>query len=222
MADSDSQGNGGDPGDDKKVKDLLDPATQVNLARWFGLPSFEQLADEGKQPAVPAEDPELVEVRARRAAAIAAVDRRLLAEVDRRTTPARPMATFTERIDVRVDPSFGFDLKINGRQLAEPRDYERPQDISDELRHATPQALLRDLHRAEMTFQLQLEWFDPLPEDRLAARAVATETMATRWSLPHRPPISPFLEAHELLREGHRLRRRPWTEIEMPRRQVTE
>jgi len=216
MADADPN----DPGD-KKVKDVLDAATQANLARWFGLPSFEQLADDGKLPAPPTEDPEFAEVRKRRAAAIAAVDPRLMGELDRRRRPARSMASFQQAIDVRVDPSIGFDLKVAERQLAEPRDYQRPGDIESELRESSPQALLRDLHRAELTFRLQLEWLDPLPEDRHAATRVATEVMTTRWSLPHRPPVSPFLEAHALLLEAHRQRREPWAEIKIPPRRMT-
>ena len=216
MADSDPNAPG-----DKTVKELLDAATQANLARWFGLPSFEQLADQGKPPAPHAEDPEFAEARRRRAAAIAAVDLRLLGDVDRRTQPARPMASFQQAIEVRVDPSIGFAPKMGGRPLAEPRDYERPGDIETELRESSPQALLRDLHRAELTFQMRFEWVDPLPEARLASSLVATEVMTMRWSLPHRPPVSPFHEARALVREAQRQRLEPWAEIKIPPRKVT-
>ena len=35
-----------DDDDDLKVKQLLDPATEADLARWFSLPSFQQLAEQ--------------------------------------------------------------------------------------------------------------------------------------------------------------------------------
>ena len=73
--------------DDKKVKELLDSATRADLERWFGLPSYEQLAERGVQPPPPAEDPEFAAIRNRRDEAIASVDPAMVEWHRRRTTP---------------------------------------------------------------------------------------------------------------------------------------
>jgi hypothetical protein len=216
MADSDH------PDDDKKVKDLLDPQTQADLARWFGMPSFEQLADQGKQPAPPPEeDPELVELRRRRAAAIAAVDPRFLTALDRRAEPAT-MMTFEAAIELRDEPAIGFDMTLTEQKLAEPREFSRPRDIEEQLSHNAPQALLRDLHRAELTFDKQFEVFDPLGEARLSASELVAEAMTTRWAPTPGLPLAGFLEARAELHELREIRRQPWIHIKMPNRRVTE
>src|SRR5437870_4652205 len=94
------------PDDDPKVKELLtggaavdgrdllpagsaaegrrgsiDATTQADLARWFGLPSFSEVAE---RPLAP-EDPEVAAVRERRAKATAAVDPALLERIRIRT-----------------------------------------------------------------------------------------------------------------------------------------
>jgi len=207
--------------EDKKVKDLLDSKTRAELERWFGLPSFDQLADEGKTPAPP-EDPGFAEARKRRDTALAAVDPAMLEAHRRRVEPRRPMATFEALIDVRVDPDIGLvDQDMGLRQLAEPREFELPSDLSNDLRECTPQALLRDLHRAELTFEKRLEWVDPIAELQVDGPKIVAEIMATSWAAPQ-PGRPAFFEARAILIESRRLRRRPWIEIRMPNRKVTE
>src|SRR6188474_613874 len=93
--------------DDKKVKELIDDATRADLERWFGLPSFEQLADRGiaGEPP-PAEDPEIAKAQKRQAAAIAAVDPAMLEAHRRRTTPPDDLFQFRPTLELRVDPEF--------------------------------------------------------------------------------------------------------------------
>src|SRR5512140_802992 len=76
---------------DPKVKDLLagkslsevvDEATARELERWFGLPSFEQLAE---QPPPAEDDPETIAARERSDRAAAQVDPKLLASIRSRT-----------------------------------------------------------------------------------------------------------------------------------------
>src|SRR5262245_45701839 len=90
------------PDDDPKVKDLLDDATRADLERWFGLPSFTQLAEEGKPAAIPEqEDPEQVERRERREKAMAAVDPAIVDRHFRRYDVApESVVQFRARIDV--------------------------------------------------------------------------------------------------------------------------
>ncbi|HEX2685677.1 MAG TPA: hypothetical protein VHN14_03625 [Kofleriaceae bacterium] len=208
---------------DPKVKDLIDAATRADLERWFGLPSFEQLADQGVQPAPP-EDPDVAAVRKRRAEAIAAVDPALLEAHRRRVEPPADLIKFQALIDVRVDPTIA---RINlsrieqGHTIAEPREVELPQPLLDDLKDCTPQALLRDLHRPEFDFEKLFEIVDVRAEQQFDIVAAVAEVMATRWTLP---PFgaSPFQEARALILELRGDRHRPWTDIKMPNRQVTE
>jgi len=209
--------------EDKKVKDLIDAATRAELDRWFNLPSFDQLADRGVTPAPPPEDPEVAAVRKRRAEAIAAVDPALVEAHRRRTEPRDDLIKFKAIIDVRIDPTIALlDLTMIERQhsVAEPREVELPQELQDDLRDCTPQALLRDLHRPEIDFEKLFEIVDMSAEQRFDIVAAVAQAMATRWTLP---PLgrSPFHEARALILELRDDRHRPWTEIKMPNRRVT-
>jgi hypothetical protein len=209
--------------DDKKVKDLIDKATRAELERWFKLPSFEQVAEQKVEPAPSATEEERLAIRKRYADAIAAVDPAMLEAHRRRVEPLAEMSKFKPLIDVRVDPDIVMiDLPLIERQyaVAEPRDYERPAFVEDDLRERTPQALLRDLHRPELDFYKTFEMVDMSAEQRLDIVAAVAEAMATRWTLP---PLdkSPFHQASELLHEGRAYRRRPWGDIKVPNRRVT-
>jgi hypothetical protein len=209
--------------EDKKVKDLIDASTRAELDRWFNLPSFEQLADRGVKPEPPPEDSEVAAVRKRRAEAIAAVDPALVEAHRRRTDPRDDLIKFRALIDVRIDPTIALlDLTMIERQhsVAEPREVELPQELQDDLRDCTPQALLRDLHRPEVDFEKLFEIVDMSAEQRFDIVAAVAQAMATRWTLPPLGP-SPFYEARALILELRDDRHRPWTEIKMPNRRVT-
>src|SRR5215510_8283576 len=93
------------PDDDKKVKDLIDAATRAELERWFGLPSFEQLAERGiqPQPPEPPEDPEVATVRKRRNEAIAAIDPAMLEAHRLRVEPAHELIRPRPPVKLNVD-----------------------------------------------------------------------------------------------------------------------
>lgn len=211
---------------DQKVKDLIDAATRAELERWFGLPSFEQLAERGIQPRAPEpeEDPEVAAVRKRRAEAIAAVDPAMLEAHRRRVEEAGELIRPRPPVKLNVDPSISYldqtmIERFNG--IAEPRQIQRPEDVDDDLREATPQALLRDLHRPELDFEKQFEVVDSIAEYRRDVASIVTEVMSTHTKLPP-PEDSPFQKAHALLLELRAERQQPWTEIKMPLRRVTE
>jgi hypothetical protein len=105
--------------------------------------------------------------------------------------------------------------------IAEPREIERPEPLSDDLRDLTPQALLRDLHRPELHFDKQFEVVDTIAEYRQDIAAVVAEVMTTPTGLPP-PEASSFQQAHALVLELRAERHQPWTEIKMPLRRVTE
>lgn len=202
---------------DPKVKELLDSATRADLERWFGLPSFEQLAE---QPA-PAEDPESAALHKRRATAMAAVDPALLDALYRRfdpdpplIRPLPPLALAVAREIAQVDLN-----RIEHTTIAEPREVQRPDHIEDDLKERTPQALLRDLHRPELNFDKIFEFSDPLAEQRVDIPArIAEALISTRLPMIERS----FTQAYALMQELRAERRQPWAELRTPLRQVTE
>ena len=204
--------------DDRKVKDLLDPRTRADLERWFALPSFEQLADEGKQPAPPDEDPEVVAVRERREKAIAAVDPQLLAAHVARMATCEGMTVFAYTLETRVDPDMGMvDRALIDRQgsIADPREIELPQELEDDLRECAPQAILRDLHRPELDFEKTFEIVDIAAEQRLDIVAEVRAVMATRYEIDI-SALGPSAshEARAQLRElRDLLRDQPWPRV---------
>lgn len=214
--------------DDRKVRDLLDPQTRADLERWFSLPSFEQLADDGK-PAEPVEDPEIAAVRERREQAIAAVDPGLFAAHVARMTACETMTLFAPAVTLRIDPELGMIDRARVEQLAaaiaEPREVDLPPEMQDDLDECTPQAILRDLHRSEQEFEKTFELVDIAAEQRLDIVAEVRSAMATRWELPELGP-SPWREGYALLAELRAERRRPWPKLlaglPLPNRRVEE
>src|SRR5512142_2848734 len=154
--------------EDPKVKDLLegksleqvvDEVTRQQLERWFTLPSFTELAEQGKPPA--RVDEEMAEVQKRRAEALAAVDPALVARISYRVEEnPETLRNFEQKIDVCVDPDIAsFDLAQAERaaSIAEPREVEISEELRDDLKECVPQALLRDLHRPETDFTKTFE-----------------------------------------------------------------
>jgi len=212
--------------DDKRVKELLGAATQADLERWFGLPSFEQLAEEGKPVAPSGEDPEVVEVRKRRDAAMAAVDPALLAQILYRTEQhPETLIEFRQTIDVVVKDVALFDeaMADKGFAIAEPREVEISEELRDDLKDCTPQALLRDLHRAEIDFEKTFEIVDFSAEQRLDIVAAVAEAMRTSWTLP-RLDVAPWAESRKLIAEARADRYRSWAHAlpSLPNRRVDE
>jgi hypothetical protein len=204
--------------DDKTVKQLLDAGTRADLERWFGLPSFEQLADQGKVIEAAPDDPEMVAAQKRRDDALASVDPVLVDEIHRRAE-APDLIKPRPAIRVVIDPSIArLDLSMIERQYShlEPREVEIPPQLEDDLRNCTPQALLRDLHRPETTFDKVFEVVDMSAEQRLDGATAAAEVMAMRHHIEIGP--SPFREAYALLLEVRAQRRQPWTELKVRNR----
>ena len=198
--------------DDKRVKDMLGSTSMADLQRWFGLPSFTQLAEEGKVAEVP-EDP-YKEARERIAKAIAAIEPWFLEGIFARHEKAQTLLTFKPTIDLRVrlDMEMIDQAAAVGRTAAEPREIERPADIEDDLRDRAPQALLRDLHRVESSFDKQYEVYDAEAMQPITVGREAAEMMATDLKLPpFDRPAGSNLAA--LMSDVVTERRRPWNEL---------
>ena len=212
--------------DDKRVKDILDAGDLASLERWFGLPSFDQLAEQ-RESAVAELDPEIAEVRKKRDAAMAAVDPALLARILFRIEGnPETLRTFEASIDVRVKEDVGlFDQAMvdKGFSIAEPREVEISDDLRDDLKECTPQALLRDLHRPETFFDKTFEIVDAAAEQRLDIVAEVAAAMKTSWTLP-RLDIAPWNECVRELREAREDRYRSWAHVlaGLPNRRVAE
>jgi hypothetical protein len=210
--------------DDKRVKDLLGSTTQADLERWFSLPSFDQVADAPKPAAVV--DEEMEQVRARRAAATAAVDRALLARIIYRVEEhPETLIEFRQTIDVIVKDMALFDETMvdKGFSIAEPREVEIPEALRDDLKDCTPQALLRDLHRAETDFDKTFEIVDFSAEQRLDIVAEVAEAMRTSWTLPPLA-IAPWNECVKMLADARVDRYKSWSHVlhKLPNRRVEE
>jgi hypothetical protein len=204
--------------DDKTVKQLIDASTRAELEKWFGLPSFQQVAEQ-EQSAAAKPSSVFEEARAakiaRRDAAIAAVDPRMLEAHRRRVELQETLKLFTPDIDVHVDPSIVvFDQVMidKAHTIAEPRDYERPGDLPDNLQDRTPQALLRDLHRPELSFEKQFEIVDAAAASRIDRHAIIAEALAFRRESLSKPEHR-LREARALILEARKDRRRPVAEV---------
>ena len=210
--------------DDKKVKELIDAATRAELERWFGLPSFTQV-EEDKAKAPP-EDPDVAAVRERRQKAIEAVDPAMLEAHRLRMEAPETLIRFKAMIDVRVDPDVSLlDHQMIEKQSAnaQPRDIEISDQLRDDLRDCTPQALLRDLHRPELDFDKTFEVVDYGAENRVDVVAIVNEVMSTTYKVTE-APTNLFREGRELLRELRTTRLERWTSerlAALPNRRVT-
>jgi hypothetical protein len=202
-----------DDDDDPKVKQLLEPANEADLARWFSLPSFTQLAEQPKPQHVI--DEEMQEVIDRRDKALANVDPAFVSALyERNETRPATLVKFEAKIDVRVDEDFGIlDEGMIERAIsfAEPREVEISDELRDDMKDCTPQALLRDLHRAEFDFEKQFEIVDVAADQRLDIVAEVASAMATSWKLPTLG-ASPVIESKALLEGARAYRRQPWTD----------
>ncbi|HSD90168.1 MAG TPA: hypothetical protein VLB44_21705 [Kofleriaceae bacterium] len=215
--------------DDRKAKDFIDAATQRDLERWFGLPSFTQLQDEGKTVEAPtaAMDPEMAAVIARRDKALAAVDPALLEDIiGRHDIEPEDVLLFDAQLEVHVDAKFGVVdevLLARAAAIADPREYELSDELKDDMRECTPQALLRDLHRSERDFDKAFEIVDAMEEARVDVVGEVKTAMTTTWRMP-RPEAPPLDESKRIWQDVKARRQVPWTDYlrSLPNRKTRE
>lgn len=205
--------------DDRIVKELigqgnlpLDPQTQADLEKWFGMPSATELIEQGKEPGIV--DREMLEVQERRDKAIAAVDPALLDAIRLRTDEIQnPIGTPKRTIDVLIDPTIAlYDERMVARAmtLSDPREIEISEALIDDLKECTPQALLRDLHRPELEYEKTFEIVDAAAEQRLDIVAEVRAAMRASWRLPAFG-ATPLQESRAVLADLRSQHRQPWT-----------
>jgi hypothetical protein len=215
--------------DDKRIKDIIGETSLAELSRWFGLPSFAQVTEmtgKSAEEALP-EDEGVAQVREQRQRAIAAIDPGLLAQIEARHETAWGLLRFEAVLDVKVDPeiaAFDHAMLASIRTVAAPRELERPEDIEDELKERTPQALLRDLHRPELYFDKLYE-VDARTDRRFDAIAEVKAAMKADLSLPDLgPPTSRQLG--EIIKETRAEHDLPWSTIpkraNLPSRRIAD
>jgi len=211
----------------KSLEQIVDEKTAAELQRWFGLPSFEKLEEEGVPPPEVV-SPEDAADQAKRDETLAAVADWMMNGLTARHQTAWDLIIFKPEIDVRIDVDMPlFDQTVLSRISinAETREVQRPQDIEDELKNQTPQALLRDLHRSEEHFEKQLEINEGVASLVVNPSVECRTAMATSWKLPNlgAPPGVVVRQIFAQLQADIHI---PWADlpnrVDMTNRRVTE
>lgn len=204
-----------------QLSDDLDAETKQRIEKWLQASSPRQV-EATPEPI----DEQIRAIQERRARACAAVDPAFVAKIERQyeIAPAS-LIKFQILLDIglRDDmPMFHYSMIDQLSVIAEPREYELPEEMRDELRITSPQALLRDLHRVERDFVPTFDIVDIAESQRLDIVAAVSDAMSTCWTLPPLGP-SPFKQEHALLEQDRTcIYRSPWISIRMPNRTVTE
>jgi hypothetical protein len=223
-----------DDDDDRRVKDLIaaakagdaeiDPATAADLARWFGMPSYQQVAEGEVKLERRPEDPQVVARREAIDKALESIDPVLCDELHARWADVDTLILFEPAELRRIDPSISAldPVLVALADMADPREVEIPIEMFDDLRECTPQAVLRDLARPEIEFRLALEVDQSvaaaLPVDGVA---LVREAVRTR-NKPELGGPSVSTQIREALAPVKRAKREPWAELRTPGRRVSE
>lgn len=204
-----------------QLSSVVDAETRRELERWL-----QSGVVATPEPAPEPVDEQLKALLERRDRAIAAIDPSLVKAIEHRYEIApESLIKFQVLLEVEVRddmPLFDYAMIDRLSTIAEPREYQRSDELSDELRETSPQALLRDLHRLENEFVPSFDITDIAADQRLDIVAAVDDAMATNWALP---PLgaSPFEQERCLLEQDRKaIYRNPWIEIRMPNRTITE
>jgi hypothetical protein len=200
------------------LEDRLDPETIAQLAGWFGLPSFEQLEEqEAERVRAAAEADVWAERRQLHARIEGDADPRVLALLDRWRDAGHgllavpPPPELHVALDlVRVD-----QLADHMGSIAEPRENERPEWIEDVVAVQTAQAILRDLHRPETTFDIVYEYGPREPTLRETTDEIRKVFLASYRVRPE-PPVRTLIA--EGLAELRKWKGVDWAELPIERR----
>jgi hypothetical protein len=145
----------------EEAEAALAPTTQSQLRAWFGLPSFDDLAEAGI--VAPEVEDELSKRKKKRAETLANVDPAMIALMDRHTDVAdrfRIRISLAEKAEARL-ARFD-DTAIQVPTEDDFREVDIPHALREDLSNCTPQAFLRDLARPETDFSVRFQpaWDD--------------------------------------------------------------
>jgi hypothetical protein len=205
-----------------EVEATLRPDEIAQLEAWFGRPSMTELVEKGEvrldmwgRPIDVEAERKRTEARER---ATEAVDPRMVEYIERHVPAGDRLLQFHASLEVHIDPA-PFEkplITLNRPDIAE---FERPEDLADAMREATPQALLRDLHRSEEQFTIEYvrpeaveSDADPFGEARRAIAAGYNYAPEMRCMTQARDALRPLVEAKAAV----------WSEIRTPTRTVDE
>jgi hypothetical protein len=199
------------------LEEELDPQTIAQLAAWFGAPAT-GLAGQPEPDRGSRQDPELRELWERRRRATDAVDPALVARLDARTHAGDDFIRVPEPPTLTLErPLSKLDMRVWKVHLTEIRDYERPEDIPDEMMERVPQALLRDLYRPVLSWPL---FFQPLDTGvDVAGQAALAEVGAVvhaRYQVRMAARSMASRLAAEHMAELRARLAEPWGDIEIP------
>ena len=118
-----------------QLEEELDPDTVAQLARWFGLPSFAELAEQAE------ESPEAIEAREHLEQLEAAVDVGLVERLRARCHAGDDLRRLTGEVTVHVETPIerldaGFVERFGA--IADPREVEIPYQLEDDLQGMHP------------------------------------------------------------------------------------
>ncbi len=179
---------------------ILDDESLADLLAWFGDPHAAEHPGHG--------DEEFAAQREIVRNASAAVDPQLLAHLERhpaalaamRFLPSPPQLGSERVAPTWLEAELGASLAV--------ATVERPYDLNELLHEQSPQALLRDLHRAEPPQPC------PLQLEELVDVAQSQSREAIVQALLERPTVASFQRLQPLIDENYRQLRRiltaPW------------
>jgi hypothetical protein len=205
-----------------EVEAALSADEIAQLEAWFGRPSMTELVEKGEvrldmwgRPIDPDAERKRMEARER---ATEAVDPRMVERLERHTPAGDRLLQFRASLEVRIDPS-GFERPLMTLNRPDILEVERPEDLADAMREATPQALLRDLHRPEDEFSIEYVRPEPVESDAdpfgEARRAIAA-------GYKYAPEMRLMMQARDALRPLREAKASVWSEIRTPTRTVDE
>jgi hypothetical protein len=212
-------------------------ATEIEqLSRWFGLPSFTEIAEDGTPPEAedgvaafdgifasipgfyipPEEIKKTLEARQR---AAAAVEPAMIAHLERHLGTGDALRIFRPDLELRIAPE-RFERRFVTHVASDVTEVPTPPWMAETLGENVPQALLRDLHRP--IYEREVDQGDPFatidpPFDPLADVKAAVATRYRFAPVEHGLPV-----AREGLAELVEVKASRWSEIKTPNRRVTE
>jgi hypothetical protein len=202
------------------LEEKLDPATIAQLAAWFDLPSFAELEERRQAEDVPT-DPVAArrqEVHARLAQEI---DPTIVARMEVRKTAGDALIHLPPPMEIRL----GGDIRTAKPEqndymgvIGDPRELDLPMWLEDVFREQTPQAILRDLHRPELDYQL---WFEGMEHQPTLSELAAQVRAAIGAPLRITPDVQPaWRTIRDAFAELRHWKASSWAELPLPNREA--